>query len=31
MALKEGALWWRLTGAAGDRDAAGRMLRALDR
>lgn len=31
MALKEGALWWRLTGAAGDRDTAGLMLRALDR
>ena len=31
MALKEGALWWRLTGAAGDRGAADRMLPALDR
>ena len=31
MALKEGALWWRLTGAAGDRGVAHRMLQALDR
>ena len=31
MALKEGALWWRLTGATGDRGAADRMLPALDR
>ncbi len=31
MALKEGALWWRLTGEDRDRGAAQRMLQALDR
>ena len=31
MALKEGALWSRLTGAGSDRGAAQRMLQALDR
>jgi len=31
MALKEGALWWRLTGDEGDRDAAYTMIEALDK
>lgn len=31
MALKEGPLWWRLTGADRDRGVARRMLAALDR
>ena len=31
MALKEGALWWRLTGEDADREAARTMMDALDR
>lgn len=31
MALKQGALWWRLTGETADRDAPSAMIDALDR